>query len=125
MHVMTKIVIDPEASNQQRENGMYKKGYNDFPDILKDEIIRKQFKEIIDCINDGIFITDGEGNILILNKASAELCRYDEDYLTGKNMEMLVDTGVFEELSSYGGNKEAADGVYSCRKGLQKTRIYL
>ena len=58
----------------------------------KDEIIRKQFKEIIDCINDGIFITDGEGNILILNKASAELCRYDEDYLTGKNMEMLVDT---------------------------------
>ena len=63
---MTKIVIDPEASNQQGENGMYKKGYNDFPDILKDEIIRKQFKEIIDCINDGIFITDGEGNILVL-----------------------------------------------------------
>ena len=121
---MTKIVIDPEASNQQGENGMYKKGYNDFPDILKDEIIRKQFKEIIDCINDGIFITDGEGNILILNKASAELCRYDEDYLTGKNMEMLVDTGVFEDSAAMEAIKKQRM-VSFLQKGLTENKDIL
>ena len=121
---MTKIVIDPEASNQQGENGMYKKGYNDFPDILKDEIIRKQFKEIIDCINDGIFITDGEGNILILNKASAELCRYDEDYLTGKNVEMLVDTGVFEDSAAMEAIKKERM-VSFLQKGLTENKDIL
>ena len=100
MYIMTKTVAYPEAANEQVENRMCRTGYNDFPDILKDGIIRKQFKEIIDCINDGIFITDGKGNILILNKASSELCRYDEDYLIGKNMEMLVDDGVFEDSAA-------------------------
>ena len=103
---------------------MYKKGYNDFPDILKDEIIRKQFKEIIDCINDGIFITDGEGNILILNKASAELCRYDEDYLTGKNMEMLVDTGVFEDSAAMEAIKKQRM-VSFLQKGLTENKDIL
>lgn len=78
-------------------NIMCKVEYADFPDILKNEIIRQEFKEIIDCITDGIFITDGEGNILLMNNASAELCEYDEDYLIGKNLKWLVETGVFED----------------------------
>ena len=121
---MIKTMMDPEAANGQVENRMRRTGHDDLPEILKDEITRKQFKEIIDCINDGIFITDGEGNILILNKASTELCRYDEDYLIGKNMKMLVDAGVFEDSVAVEAIKKQRM-VYFLQKGLTENKDIL
>ncbi|MCO7121857.1 sigma 54-interacting transcriptional regulator [Ihubacter massiliensis] len=57
----------------------------------------KEISDILNCISDGIFITDGDGNILLLNKASADLCEYEEEQLIGRNVEDLIKEGYFEE----------------------------
>ena len=58
------------------------------PGILNHEPVRKMFQEVLDCINDGVFITDGEGNILMINKASLRLCRYEKEELVGRTCSM-------------------------------------
>lgn len=57
----------------------------------------QEISDILNCISDGIFITDGEGNILLLNKASADLCEYKAEQLVGRNVEDLIKEGYFEE----------------------------
>ncbi len=57
----------------------------------------KSITEILDCIRDGIFITDGEGNVLLLNKASEALCEFNEEQLVGRNVNDLIREGYFDE----------------------------
>ena len=57
----------------------------------------KYIHGLLNCISDGVFVTDGEGNIVMLNKASAELSEFKEDELLGRNVRDLVDAGYFGE----------------------------
>ncbi|MCQ4636459.1 sigma 54-interacting transcriptional regulator [Anaerovorax odorimutans] len=50
---------------------------------------------VIECIDDGIFITDGEGTVVALNK-SALGCQSREN-LIGKNMRQLIEEGIYED----------------------------
>ena len=58
--------------------------YNKLPDEA-----RKYIRSIIECIDDGIFITDGEGNVIELNGASLGV--QSRESIIGKNMRQLVD----------------------------------
>lgn len=54
----------------------------------------KQFiKNIIECIDDGIFITDGEGTVVELNKASLGVQLREN--IIGKNMQQLIEDGIY------------------------------
>ena len=58
--------------------------------------------KILDCISDGIFITDGRGKVLLLNKASEALCKYSRDDMMGRDLDDLIAEGYFspEEIIS-------------------------
>ncbi|MDR2157231.1 MAG: sigma 54-interacting transcriptional regulator [Clostridiales Family XIII bacterium] len=57
-------------------------------------------EEIIDCIDIGIFITDGNGNILTLNEISAKISSMQKQDLIGKNFPALIADGTFPENES-------------------------
>ncbi len=64
--------------------------YNKLPDEA-----RKYIRSIIECIDDGIFITDGEGNVIELNGASLGV--QSRESIIGKNMRQLVDEGIYRD----------------------------
>jgi len=53
--------------------------------------------EILDCIKVGIYITDGNGNTLLLNKESEKTGGLSREELRGKNMQELVEIGYVED----------------------------
>lgn len=61
---------------------------------MSDEV-KEYVKSIIECIDDGIFITDGEGNVVELNQTALGSLKRED--LVGKNMAQLIDEGVYED----------------------------
>lgn len=57
----------------------------------------KEARDLLNCIRDGIFITDGNANIVLVNKVSAELSEFSQDQLVGRNVNDLIKEGYFEE----------------------------
>ena len=62
-----------------------------FNDITEDA--KQYVKAIIECIDDGIWITDGQGNVIEVN-TQALGCQKREDII-GKNMKDLVEAGIY------------------------------
>jgi PAS domain S-box-containing protein len=56
--------------------------------------------EILDCIKVGIYITDGNGNTVMLNKESEKTGGMTREELLGKNMRELIKIGYVEESSA-------------------------
>ncbi len=81
-----------------------------FQDISEMEFISQELKEIkelnqeldtiIESISDGIYITDGEGNTLRINSAYERISGIKADEVTGRNMQDLVEEGVYSESVS-------------------------
>ena len=57
----------------------------------------KEFQELLDCIQDGIFITDSEGTVVACNNTSLSFCYAKKEDLIGRNMKDLVSEGIFED----------------------------
>lgn len=55
--------------------------------------------KILDCIKVGVYITDGHGNTLLLNKESEKTGGMSREELRGKNMKELIEIGYVEESS--------------------------
>ncbi len=55
--------------------------------------------EILDCIKVGIYITDGSGKTLLLNKESEKTGGMSREELKGRNMKELIELGYVEESS--------------------------
>lgn len=64
----------------------------DFKKITEDA--KNYAKAIIECIDDGVWITDGEGNVIEVN-TQALGCQKREDII-GKNMKELVENGIYD-----------------------------
>ncbi len=56
-----------------------------------------ELENLLNCIQDGIFITDGDGNIVACNDASLGFCYQKKDDLIGKNMRDMVSDGIFDD----------------------------
>ena len=77
--------------------------FNQLPDDFMFRCSQKEVQAIIDCIHDGIYITDGEGNTLMMNKAEGEYeseyveanIKLPEDFL-GKNVAQIVEEGYWD-----------------------------
>ncbi|WP_446899547.1 sigma-54 interaction domain-containing protein [Clostridium sp. LBM24168] len=60
-----------------------------------EKICKCDFEEIVDNLYDGIYLSDGKGNTLYVNKAYVEMTGLSQDKLIGKNVKDLVNEGVY------------------------------
>ena len=70
--------------------------------MIENRLIRDHYEElleILDCIKVGIYIADGNGNTMLLNKESEKTGGMTRDELIGKNMTELVDIGYVTDSS--------------------------
>lgn len=71
--------------------------YN-YEDILRElkeaRSIQNRLQEIIESIFDGVFITDSEANVIMVNRSYEEISGLNREDLLGKNMKDLVDRGL-------------------------------
>lgn len=65
----------------------------DFKNISEET--RGYIRALIECIDDGIFITDGEGNVIDLNEESLGLNKRED--IVGRNMRDLVKEGIYKD----------------------------
>jgi len=56
--------------------------------------MRELFSSVIECSHDGIYITDGEANTIIINRSYEQITGLNRAELLGRNMRELVDAGV-------------------------------
>lgn len=68
----------------------------DFAHISEDT--KQYFKAILECIDDGVWITDGEGNVIEANDEAIGVQNRDE--IIGKNMQELVDQGIYKDSAT-------------------------
>ena len=57
-------------------------------------------KSIVDSSYDGIYVTDGEANTLLVNKSYGRITGLNIEELIGKNMKDLVEAGVYDNSGS-------------------------
>lgn len=58
-----------------------------------------ELKAIFDSVSDGIWVCDGEGIVLDINRASEELNQINKEEVVGKNVHQLVEEGMYDESS--------------------------
>lgn len=69
-------------------------------ELDKYKFLYSSLKAIIDSSYDGIFVTDGEGNVIMLNKAYERITGIDAEHVVGKNMVQLVEEGYYNQSGS-------------------------
>ncbi len=65
----------------------------------KDQLIR-EMDAIIDSVQDGIYVTDGDGRTLRVNRAFERLSGLKADDLVGRTVQSLVESGVYDRSVS-------------------------
>lgn len=68
--------------------------------IQSDKLIEKNLKAIIECSFDGIYITDGRGNTLLMNEAYERITGLHKENVLGKNMKNLMEDGTISASGS-------------------------
>ena len=69
-----------------------------YSDFLKEH--NKELLEIINCMRIGVWITDSQGTVLMLNDVSEKRGGIDREELIGRSMEDLIDWGYVAESSA-------------------------
>ena len=64
------------------------------------EEINRQLFAILNSIYDGIYITDGEANTILINHAYQEISGLRPEDVLGRNMRELVETGLIDRSGS-------------------------
>jgi len=59
--------------------------------------LNEQLNAVIQSSSDGIWVCDGQGRIISINRASEKLFGIDAKSIIGKNVSELVETGVFDK----------------------------
>lgn len=62
--------------------------------------VATELEQIIETSHDGIFITDGKGEILMVNSAWERICGITRDFVVGKNVQVMVDEGFWSESAA-------------------------
>jgi PAS domain S-box-containing protein len=59
----------------------------------------RELKTIFNSVSDGIWVCDGNGVVLDINRASEELNRISKDEVVGKTVYQLIEEGMYDESS--------------------------
>ncbi|WP_095129298.1 sigma-54-dependent Fis family transcriptional regulator [Pseudomonas sp. Irchel s3h14] len=60
----------------------------------------ESFEELLDALHDGVYITDGDGNTLKVNKAYERLTGLNSAELVGRSMQVLVNEGTISQSAT-------------------------
>ncbi len=60
-----------------------------------------ELEDILEASHDGLFITDGEGKVLMVNSAWERICGIQRDNVVGKHAQHLVKNGMYSESCAY------------------------
>ena len=77
--------------------GYKKREYKQSKEMQFYKELQEEFDAIFQFSFDGIFIADGKGNVIRLNKASERIDEVKADEVLGKNMKDLVARGIYSE----------------------------
>jgi PAS domain S-box-containing protein/TyrR family helix-turn-helix protein len=69
-----------------------------------------ELEQVIETSHDGIFIIDGQGEILLVNSSWERICGISREFVVGKNVQDMVDQGFWTEsavLKALESKKEA------------------
>jgi len=58
-----------------------------------------ELQDILEASHDGLFITDGEGNVLMVNSAWERICGISRDFVLGRNAQDMVNQKYYTESS--------------------------
>ena len=72
---------------------------NEDINVPSDQLVPCELEEIIEASHDGLFITDGSGNILMVNSSWVRICGIPKDFMIGKNAQDMVDNEYYSESS--------------------------
>jgi PAS domain S-box-containing protein len=64
------------------------------------EELARELEAIINCMSEGLWVSDADANVLRVNPASARLNAIEPDKVVGRNMRDLVAEGVFERSAT-------------------------
>ena len=64
------------------------------------EELAKELEAIINSMSDGLWVCDGEANVLRINPASARLNSIEPAQVVGRNMKALIEEGVFDRSAT-------------------------
>lgn len=95
-----KIGINKKLIVTETKTALYMEEADLVHALPKELLIRlsqKELQAIIDCIHDGIYITDGQGYTLMVNQASAKYVKKLPPDIIGKNVREMVDEGYWSE----------------------------
>ncbi len=70
---------------------------NEIENLQKDKELLKRVQAIIESSYDGIYVTDGQANTIMINSAYERMSGYGRDEIVGRNMQDLVDEGFFDK----------------------------
>ncbi len=63
--------------------------------------VASELEQVIETSHDGIFITDGNGDILMVNSAWERICGMSREFVVGKNAQRdMVDQGYYDESAA-------------------------
>ncbi len=58
-----------------------------------------ELEDILEASHDGLFISDGHGNVMMVNRAWERICGISRDFVVGKNAQDLVNQKFYTESS--------------------------
>ncbi|HOV79757.1 MAG TPA: sigma 54-interacting transcriptional regulator [Bacillota bacterium] len=69
-------------------------------DVFQVRRLAGEMQEVIEASHDGIFITDGQGTVLMVNSAWERICGMSRDFVVGKTAMYLVEQGFYSESAA-------------------------
>lgn len=75
-------------------------GNIDLMDVFEVRRFAVELQQVVEASHDGIFITDGQGKILMVNSAWERICGITRDFVVGKNAREMVEQGFWSESAA-------------------------
>ncbi len=69
----------------------------------------QRYRTIVEAVDDGVYVVDGDGDLRMVNEAYAELTGYDREELVGSSATRVVDEDVVEEVRELDAALRAGD----------------
>jgi diguanylate cyclase (GGDEF)-like protein/PAS domain S-box-containing protein len=109
---------EPLVETRDDELGELASVFNDMRDRLRNTTISRDYVDsILSGMNEAIIVTDTDGQIKRINRATTILLGYDEDELSGMSMENIVDKKTTSSLDLKGASGIPQEAFFESKFG--------
>jgi diguanylate cyclase (GGDEF)-like protein/PAS domain S-box-containing protein len=109
---------EPLIETRDDELGELASVFNDMRERLRNTTISRDYVDsILSGMNEAIIVTDSDGHIKRINRATTILLGYDEDELAGKSIENMVDKSETSSLDLKGASGIPQEAFFKSKFG--------